>query len=96
MSQNLIFVTQTTHGVQAMSDANAMEVINGNGVAEPGASSTDKGETDRPNKTRDRESETEVVDTLSAALIKQAENAEEKRQKEQAFVERYDARVQEV
>lgn len=73
-----------------------MEDVNGNGTTEPGANSTKKGETDRPNKKGDRESETEVVDSLSAARIKQAENADEKRQKDQAFVERYDARVQEV
>lgn len=81
-----------------MSNADALEGVNGNGVAEPGANptDTDKGETDRPNKTGDRESETVVVDSLSAARIKQAEKAEEKRQKDQAFVERYDARVQEV
>lgn len=80
--------------MQVMSNADAMEVINGNGISEPGAGSTDKDETDRPKKTRG--SETEIVDSLSAARIKQAENAEEKRQKDQAFVERYDARVQEV
>lgn len=73
-----------------------MEGANGNGVAEPGTSSTDKGETDRPNNTGERESETEVVDNLSGARIKQADNAEEKRQKDQAFVERYNARVKEV
>lgn len=88
-----IFVAQH---MQAMSSADAMEDVNGNGVAETGVSPTDKDAIDRPNKTGDRESETQVVDKLSAALIKQAENAEEKRQKDQAFIERYDARVQEV
>lgn len=86
---------------QAMSKADTMEGAkeengNGNGVADTSATDTDKGEKDRPNKTRNRESETQVVDSLSAARIKQAENAEEKRQKDQALVERYDAHVQEV
>lgn len=79
-----------------MRDADAKEGVNGNSVAEPGDRPTDKGETDRHNKTGDRESETEIVDNLSAARIKQAENTDEQRQKDQAFVERYDARIKEV
>eukprot|EP00752_Nemacystus_decipiens_P006120 g5520.t1 len=81
----------------AMGNADSMEGVNGNGngVVEPGAGSLDNSEADRPNKARDRKSETEAVDNLSAARIKQAEKADEKRQKDQAFVERYDARVQE-
>ncbi|CAM9543352.1 unnamed protein product, partial [Ectocarpus sp. 6 AP-2014] len=74
----------------AMSKADAVEGTNGNGVAEASVGSTDKGETGQTSR---RGSGTEFVDACSADRIKQAENAEETRKKDQAFVERYDERV---
>ncbi len=72
-----------------MCNADAVEVMNGNGSA-----STDHGDKEGPSRTR--EAETDRVDTLIAARIKEAENADEKRKTDQALVERYDARVKEV
>ena len=74
-----------------MSDTDGVEGVNGNGVA---GVDSDQGEKERASKTR--EAETDRVDALSAARIKEAENADEKRNTDQALVERYDARVKEV
>lgn len=79
--------------LQAMSTADAMEGTNGNGVAEAGVDSTDNGEMGQASR---RGAGTEVVDARSADRIKQADNAEETRKKDQAFVERYDERVKAV
>lgn len=79
--------------LQAMSKADAMEDTNGNGVAEAGVGSTDKGETGQTGR---RGAGTEYVDARSADRIKQAENAGETRKKDQAFVERYDERLKAV
>lgn len=77
-----------------MSNADAVEVVNGNGVAGADSTSTDHGEKEGASRTR--EVETDRVDALSAARMKQADNADEKRKSDQALVERYDARVKEV
>lgn len=79
--------------LQAMNKADAAEGTNGNGVAEASVGSTDKGETGQTSR---RGSGTEFVDARSADRMKQAENAEETRKKDQAFVERYDERVKAV
>jgi len=58
------------------------------------STSTDHGEKEGAGRTR--EAETDRLDTLSAARIKEADSADEKRNADQALVERYDARVKEV
>lgn len=72
----------------------AMEGVSGNSVPGVDEKSTEKSEKGKTNRMRGPG--VDLVDSLSAARIKQAENAEEKRNKDQAFVERYDARLKEV
>ncbi|CAM9269748.1 unnamed protein product [Scytosiphon promiscuus] len=74
-----------------MDVSDATEGTNGTGIATTDVTSVDKVETG--NTKRKRDSGLDVVDALSAARIKQAENAEEKRKEDQAFFERYEARV---
>lgn len=86
--------TQALKKTDASSQKDAIEGVSGNDVAGAGENSTGMSETRKTNRTQGPG--VELVETLSAARIKQAENAEEKRNKDQAFVERYDARLKEV
>lgn len=86
--------TQALRKIDASSQEDAVEGVSGNGVAGAGENSTGKSQTGQTN--RKQGPGVELVETLSAARIKQAENAEKQRKIDQAFVERYDARLKEV
>lgn len=79
---------------ETLADANGAEP-SGNGAAGSIVSATDNGGAARA-AGKTRETLMEEVDSAAVARIRKAENAEETRKKEAAFIEPYDSLVKEV